>query len=136
MLVEDNLGIKISSHIKNIFKYADLDNHVVLTTIGNDFDFNRLRDFVRSNACQNLAKELYTAQSNEPNQEISTENLISHYGRLHYIDKSNFDFTMGEKSIIKSIIKLLRDKSPSSKDLKSILYKKKKKKKFQEIYSS
>lgn len=50
-LIQKQLGLPISMHLKNIFKYSELDNRPALLELkGSGFDFDELEEFVRSDA--------------------------------------------------------------------------------------
>lgn len=120
-LIQNALGIPVSVHLKNIFKFSDLDNKVALMGLKeNGFDFNELQTFVRS--------ENYK-------MNVDDDNLMNFYGRTFAKNPEKFCFTMGEESIMKQILALVWDDTKNAK-IRPEQWKKLQKKSFSRAKSS
>lgn len=101
-LIEKELGLPISLHLKNILKLADLDNYAAIAGLRvQGVNFVELEEFVKS---ENYYSALPTGTS-----------LSDFYGNTFKRNRTEFKFSIGEKSILKQIFGLVWDSSPTSK---------------------
>lgn len=101
-LIEKELGLPISLHLKNILKLADLDNYAAIAGLKvQGVNFLELEDFVRS-------ENYYSAVP-------SGTSLSDFYGNMFKRNRTAFKFSIGEKSILKQIFGLVWDTSATSK---------------------
>lgn len=96
----------VSSHIKNIFSYEELDNFMVFqefTKDDTDFPFEHLQNKVRSWKYRDYV------QKTVGSIELSEDHMTSYYGKkwFHYPD--NFEFSLGDTIIIHRMVEIMKN---------------------------
>lgn len=101
--IEKSLHMPVKKHIKNIFKFCDLDNGAAIFGFKErGLDLKNLRDFVRSDAYSFFITAELSSSHNHKKEE--------YFGK--YQNASEFEFSLGEESILKQILEICwNDKS-------------------------